>query len=167
MFSLKPAVRTLNDLLIRPGETFSFWWLVRHAGKDTPYKDDLTVTNGKLTTMSGGGICQISNLLFRMLLHTPLTIIQRRGHKIEESPEPSSDETKGADATISEDWIDLKVRNDIDCTYQIWMILDDEKIIGQVSTDKEPQALYKITNGSIQYVHESGGIHEYAQVKRM
>lgn len=45
--------------------------------------------------------------------------------------------------------------------------LDDEKIIGQVSADKEPQALYKITNGSIQYVRESGGIYEYAQVKRM
>ncbi|HGC6131589.1 TPA: hypothetical protein ACIZFH_003299, partial [Enterococcus faecium] len=23
------------------GETFSFWWLVRHADKDTPYKDGL------------------------------------------------------------------------------------------------------------------------------
>ncbi|HDL2686113.1 TPA: VanW family protein, partial [Enterococcus faecium] len=105
--------------------------------------------------------------LFWMFLHTPLTIIQRRGHEVKEFPEPNSDEIKGVDATISEGWIDLKVRNDTDCTYQIWVTLDDEKIIGQVSADKEPQALYKITNGSIQYVRESGGIYEYAQVKRM
>ena len=167
VFNLKLAAKTLNGLLIRPGETFSFWWLVRHADKDTPYKDGLTVTNGKLTTMSGGGMCQMSNLLFWMFLHTPLTIIQRRGHEVKEFPEPNSDEIKGVDATISEGWIDLKVRNDTDCTYQIWVTLDDEKIIGQVSADKEPQALYKITNGSIQYVRESGGIYEYAQVKRM
>ncbi|HAQ2787133.1 TPA: glycopeptide resistance accessory protein VanW-B [Enterococcus faecium] len=167
VFNLKLAAKTLNGLLIRPGETFSFWWLVRHADKDTPYKDGLTVTNGKLTTMSGGGMCQMSNLLFWMFLHTPLTIIQRRGHEVKEFPEPNSDEIKGVDATIPEGWIDLKVRNDTDCTYQIWVTLDDEKIIGQVSADKEPQALYKITNGSIQYVRESGGIYEYAQVKRM
>lgn len=167
VFNLKLAAKTLNGLLIRPGETFSFWWLVRHADKDTPYKDGLTVTNGKLTTMSGGGMCQMSNLLFWMFLHTPLTIIQRRGHEVKEFPEPNSDEIKGVDATISEGWIDLKVRIDTDCTYQIWVTLDDEKIIGQVFADKEPQALYKITNGSIQYVRESGGIYEYAQVKRM
>ncbi|HCI0374060.1 TPA: glycopeptide resistance accessory protein VanW-B, partial [Enterococcus faecium] len=167
VFNLKLAAKTLNGLLIRPGEPFSFWWLVRHADKDTPYKDGLTVTNGKLTTMSGGGMCQMSNLLFWMFLHTPLTIIQRRGHEVKEFPEPNSDEIKGVDATISEGWIDLKVRNDTDCTYQIWVTLDDEKIIGQVSADKEPQALYKITNGSIQYVRESGGIYEYAPVKRM
>lgn len=82
VFNLKLAAKTLNGLLIRPGETFSFWWLVRHADKDTPYKDGLTVTNGKLTTMSGGGMCQMSNLLFWMFLHTPLTIIQRRGHEV-------------------------------------------------------------------------------------
>ncbi|HCI0951806.1 TPA: VanW family protein [Enterococcus faecium] len=127
VFNLKLAAKTLNGLLIRPGETFSFW----------------------------------------LFLHTPLTIIQRRGHEVKEFPEPNSDEIKGVDATISEGWIDLKVRNDTDCTYQIWVTLDDEKIIGQVFADKEPQALYKITNGSIQYVRESGGIYEYAPGKRM
>lgn len=144
VFNLKLAAKTLNGLLIRPGETFSFWWLVRHADKDTPYKDGLTVTNGKLTTMSGGGMCQMSNLLFWMFLHTPLTIIQRRGHEVKEFPEPNSDEIKGVDATISEGWIDLKVRNDTDCTYQIWVTLDDEKIIGQVSADKEPKHYTKL-----------------------
>lgn len=163
VFNLKLAAKTVNGLLIKPGETFSFWRLVRHADKDTPYKDGLTVANGKLTTMSGGGMCQMSNLLFWVFLHTPLTIIQRSGHVVKEFPEPNSDEIKGVDATISEGWIDLKVRNDTDCTYQIWVTLDDEKIIGQVFADKQPQALYKIA----QYVRESGGIYEYAQVERM
>lgn len=86
----------------------------------------------------------MSNLLFWMFLHTPLTIIQRRGHEVKEFPEPNSDEIKGVDATISEGWIDLKVRNDTDCTYQIWVTLDDEKIIGQVSADKEPKHYTKL-----------------------
>lgn len=119
VFNLKLAAKTLNGLLIRPGETFSFWRVVRYADKDIRYKDGLTVNNGKLTTAYGGGMCQMSNLLFWVFLHTPLTVIERSGHEVKEFPEPNSDEIKGVDATISEGWIDLKARNDTDCTYQI------------------------------------------------
>ncbi len=36
VFNLKLAAATLDHLLIRPGETFSFWRLVRYADRDTP-----------------------------------------------------------------------------------------------------------------------------------
>ncbi|OUM91275.1 MAG: hypothetical protein BAA03_02845 [Caldibacillus debilis] len=63
VFNLKLAAKTLNGLLIRPGETFSFWRLF-----------------------------QMSNLLFWMFLHTPLTVNERSGHEFKEFPEPNSDE---------------------------------------------------------------------------
>ncbi|WP_367568165.1 glycopeptide resistance accessory protein VanW [Lacrimispora sp.] len=166
VFNLKLAAKTLNGLLIRPGETFSFWRLVRYADKHVPYKNGLTVTNGKLTTAQGGGMCQMSNLLFWMFLHTPLTVIERSGHKVKEFPEPNSDEIKGGDATISEGWIDLKAQNNTDCTYQISVGFDDENIIGTVFVDKRPPVRYKVTNGSTEYFRESGGIYEYVKVER-
>jgi vancomycin resistance protein VanW len=166
VFNLKLAAKTLNGLLIRPGETFSLWRLVRHADKHIPYKDGLTVTNGKLTTAPGGGLCQMSNLLFWMFLHTPLTVTERSGHEVKEFPEPNSDEIKGVDATISEGWIDLKARNDTDCTYQISVAFDDENIIGTVFVDKRPQVLYRVANGGIEYSRESGGIYESVKVER-
>lgn len=166
VFNLKLAAKTLNGLLIRPGETFSFWRLVRHADKYVPYKDGLTVTNGKLTTAPGGGMCQMSNLLFWMFLHTPLTVIERSGHGVKEFPEPNSDEIKGVDATVSEGWIDLKAQNDTDCTYQISVAFDDENILGAVLVDKWPGVLYKVTNSSTEYFRESGGIYEYVKVER-
>ncbi|MGG4106024.1 glycopeptide resistance accessory protein VanW [Paenibacillus lautus] len=166
VFNLKLAAKTLNGLLIRPGETFSFWRLVRHADKHIPYKDGLTVTNGKLTTAPGGGLCQMSNLLFWMFLHTPLTVTERSGHEVKEFPEPNSDEIKGVDATISEGWIDLKARNDTDCTYQISVAFDDENIMGTVFVDKRPQVLYRVANGGIDYSRESGGIYESVKVER-
>lgn len=167
VFNLMLAAKTLNGLLIRPGETFSFWRLVRYADKYTSYKDGLTVTNGKLTTAQGGGMCQMSNLLFWMFLHTPLTVTERSGHKVKEFPEPNSNEIKGVDATISEGWIDLKVQNDTDCTYQISVAFDDENIIGTVLVDKPPpRVLYKVTNGGTEYFRESSGIYEYVKVER-
>ncbi|MBO1578175.1 VanW family protein [Bacillus sp. XF8] len=38
VFNLKLAEKTLNGLLLKPGETFSFWRLVRHADKRPPIK---------------------------------------------------------------------------------------------------------------------------------
>jgi vancomycin resistance protein VanW len=166
VFNLKLAAKTLNGLLIRPGETFSFWRLVRYADQHTPYREGLKVTNGKLTTAPGGGMCQMSNLLFWMFLHTPLTIIERGGHDAKEFPEPNSDEIKGVDATISEGWIDLKAQNDTDCTYQIFVAFDDENIIGTVLVNKRPKTLYEITNGSTEYLRESDGVYEYVKVER-
>ena len=166
VFNLKLAAQTLNGLLIRPGETFSFWRCVRHADKHIPYKNGLKVLNGKLTTAPGGGLCQMSNLLFLMLLHTPLTIIERVGHDIKEFPEQNSDVIKGVDATISEGWIDVKSRNDTDCTYQISVTFDDENIIGTVFVDKRPQMLYRVENGSVVYSRKNGEIYESVKVER-
>lgn len=166
VFNLKLAAKTLNGLLVRPGETFSFWRLVRHADKHIPYKDGLTVTNGKLTTAYGGGMCQMSNLLFWLFLHTPLTIIERIGHEVKEFPEPNSDEIKGVDATISEGWIDLRVRNDTDCTYQIAITFDGEKIFGTILMEIPPKLLHEVINSSIEYVRENNGIYEYVKIER-
>lgn len=65
--------------------------------------------NEKLTTAPGGGMYQMSNLLFWMLLHTPLTIIEREGHNVKEFPESNSDDIKAVDTTVSEGLSDLKV----------------------------------------------------------
>ena len=92
----------LDKVIIVPNETFSFWKLVRYADRDIPYKDGLTVVDGKLTTTSGGGLCQMNNLLFWMFLHTPFTVVERYGHGIKDFPELPSDAPMGVDATISE-----------------------------------------------------------------
>ena len=136
VFNLKLAAATLDRLLIRPGETFSFWRLVRYADRKTPYRDGLAEVNGKLTVQPGGGLCQLSNLLFWMFLHTPLTLIERHGHRIKDFPEPPSDAPLGVDATVAEGWLDLRVRNDTEITFQITVTLEGDAITGRVSTDR-------------------------------
>ena len=167
VFNLKLAAETLNGLLIKPGETFSFWQVVRQADKQIPYKEGLIMKNGKLTTTYGGGMCQMSNLLFWMFLHTPLTVTERIGHVVKEFPEQNSDLIKGVDATISEGWIDLKARNDTCSTYQISVTFNDESIFGAVSVDKRPQVLYRIVNGKVTYSREHRRVYELVPVERV
>lgn len=166
VFNLKLVADTMDGLLIRPGETFSFWHLARYADSKIPYKDGLTVIDGQLTTAEGGGLCQISNSLFWAFLHSPLTVVERHGHRVKEFPETNSDEIRGADATISEGWLDLKVRNNTECTYQIHVEFDDSNIIVALYCSEKPGFYYQVVNGSPTYYRKDGVTYEDIAVYR-
>lgn len=71
VFNVKLAASQLEGALIRPGETFSFWKYVHAADKHIPYKNALAELNGELQPVYGGGLCQLSNVIFWLFLHAP------------------------------------------------------------------------------------------------
>ena len=164
VFNLKLAAATLDHLLIRPGETFSFWRLVRYADRDTPYRDGLAEVDGKLTVQKGGGLCQLSNLLCWMFLHTPLTLTERHGHQVKDFPEPPSDAPLGVDATVAEGWLDLRVRNDTEVTFQIAISFDQAHITGRVYTARDLGLTYEAINENLVYYRQNGRVYEGVDV---
>lgn len=164
VFNLKLASKAINKLVIYPGETFSFWKSVRYADKHTPYKDGLGVSDGKLQIVSGGGLCQLSNLLFWLFLHTPLTITERHGHKMKEFPEPPSDAPMGVDATVYDGWLDLKVTNNTDTAFQIVISFDENNICGHIYTNTPQTEAIEITNGKPLYCRQGGKIFEEVDI---
>ena len=166
VFNLKLAAATLDRVIIRPHETFSFWKLVRYANRDIPYKDGLTVVDGRLTTAPGGGMCQMSNLLFWMFLHTPLTIVERHGHDVKDFPEPPSDAPKGVEATVSEGWLDLKVKNETEMSFQIHITFDEAHISGRLLTDQDNGRFYEVVNGEPVYYRKDNKVYEEVDVKQ-
>ena len=164
VFNLKLAAATLDHLLIRPGETFSFWRLVRYADRDTPYREGLAEVDGKLTVLKGGGLCQLSNLLCWMFLHTPLTLTERHGHQVKDFPEPPSDAPLGVDATVAEGWLDLRVRNDTEVTFQIAISFDQAHITGRVYTARDLGLTYEAINENLVYYRQNGRVYEGVDV---
>ena len=164
VFNLKLAAATLDHLLIRPGEPFSFWRLVRYADRDTPYRDGLAEVDGKLTVQKGGGLCQLSNLLCWMFLHTPLTLTERHGHQVKDFPEPPSDAPLGVDATVAEGWLDLRVRNDTEVTFQIAISFDQAHITGRVYTARDLGLTYEAINENLVYYRQNGRVYEGVDV---
>ena len=164
--NLKLAAKTMQNLLIQPHETFSFWMRVRHADEKESYKDGLVVVNGKLTTANGGGLCQMSNVLFDMFLHSPLTIVERHGHAEKDFPDPDPDTLCGIDATVSEGWLDLKVRNDTPFTYQLFFVFDENYMTGILRTDNAKMIAYGVHNGEVRYERNGDDVYEHADVYR-
>lgn len=166
VFNLQLAAKTVNHLLIRPGETFSFWMRVRNADRDEPYKDGLVLVDGKIVGAYGGGLCQISSMLFWMFLHTPLTIVERHGHAVESFPTTTEDLPSGTDATVTEGWLDLKVKNETAHPFQLEITFADGYMIGRVLSDTELPCEYEIYNASVDYYRKNGRVYQEASVER-
>ena len=166
IFNLQLAAKTMNGLLIRPQETFSFWQLVRNAEQNGRFLNGLSVEYGKLTAVKGGGLCHLSNFLFWMFLHSPLTIVERHPHRIKDFPSPDANEPDGVDATVSEGWLDLKMRNETDRTFQIELVFADNVLHGRLLADQAMSCRYEITNRDKLFMRQGNRIYEQVSVCR-
>ncbi len=165
--NLKLAARTVNQVVIAPGETFSFWQLVRWADKREKYKDGLNFVDGRIVGSYGGGLCQLSNFLFWLFLHTPLHIVERHGHSVLSIPAAEDDLPCGIDATVNEGWLDLKMRNDSGNAFQVELSFDERYMYGRIRSQTPVEREYCICNPSVSYIKENGQAYQIASVCRL
>lgn len=162
--NLQLAAKTITNIVIYPGETFSFWQLVRYADRHEPYKDGLILINGKIIGTYGGGLCQLSNMLFWMFLHTPLTLVERHGHAIEAFPSTTEALPQGTDATISEGWLDLKVKNNTNQQYQIKITFDKSFMYGSILTNNVATYSYEVFNHNNIYFRKGDKVFQKVSI---
>lgn len=162
--NLKLASKTMNGLLIKPGEIFSFNYLVKNAEKFGKYKDGLVDADDKLIAAKGGGICQLSNTLFWIFLNGDFTIVERHSHGKMDFPYPEDGIPEGTDATISEGWLDLQVKNDTEFTYQLKVEFDDEVMKVILLSDRKPDYTYEIVPKDGYYYRNSEGVFRKLKV---
>ena len=166
VYNLKLASTTVNQIYIKPQETFSFWQLVRFADKKEKYKDGLTLNQGTLTTIKGGGLCALSNLLFDLFLHSPLTILERHTHTVKSFPSPTEGSLEGIDATIVEGLLDLKVKNETEQTFQIIIDITDKELVGILRISENLKRIYEVYNKNLEIYEENGKTYERVEVWR-
>ena len=112
------AVKHIDGLVIHPGETFSVWKLIGRTTKRKGYKEGLTIAKGKPSQGIGGGMCQLSNLIHWLVLHSELTITEHHHHDgLDLFPDFGRQIPFGTGTSISYNYIDYRFRNDTQNTY--------------------------------------------------
>lgn len=165
--NLRLAAATLDGLVIGPGETFSFWQRVRDADRTVPFRDGLVLQDGRITGGYGGGLCQLSDLLLLLFLHSELQVTERHPHTTASFAPASPAEVLGVDATVSEGWLDLKAYNPSSASYQLAFSFDDEHITGTLRSSDPPPRRYELFNERCVYWHDADGrLHLSAAVGR-
>ncbi len=142
--NLQIAIKHLNGILIKPGETFSIWRLVGRPTKNKGYLEGLVLKNGKIDTGIGGGLCQLGNLLFWIFAHSPLTIVERYRHGFDVFPDVKREVPFGAGATLAYNYIDLQVKNNTHNTFLIELWLDNTYLNGKLTSKEKVNENYTI-----------------------
>ena len=142
--NLKIAISHLNQVVIKPGETFSIWRLVGRPARRKGYLEGMTLHNGKIMKDTGGGLCQLGNLLYWMALHSPLTVSERWRHGYDVFPDINRTIPFACGATLSYNYVDLQLRNETKDTFQINLWVDEEYLNGELLCNELPKYKYEV-----------------------
>lgn len=155
--NLRLAAEKICGVLIQPGETFSFWYLVGRPAARKGYLEGLVLENGRIGKDIGGGLCQMGNLIYWMALHTPLTVTERWRHSYDVFPDENRRLPFGSGATLAYNYIDLQLRNDTLQTYQLFVWLTDTDLHGAFYSPAPSPYRYEVFESQHFIRHEPWG----------
>lgn len=155
--NLKLAVARLDGILVQPGETLSYWKLIGRPTYRKGYLDGVLLKNGTVQYGCGGGLCQLSNLIFWMTLHTPLEVKERHRHGYDVFPDSNRTQPFGSGATCFYPYGDLMIHNPTDRPFQLCLRVGETDLEGEWRSDRPPQFRYQIVERHHEMRHEWWG----------
>ncbi|MCL2463053.1 MAG: VanW family protein [Defluviitaleaceae bacterium] len=119
------AAKAIDNVVVEPGETFSYNEAVGPTTKANGYKKARTFFKGQKTYGYGGGVCQVSSTLYNAVEAAGLEVTERHEHSLPVEYVPD-----GKDAATSYGGVDLKFENNLDYPIRIDSYIDKSGIVG-------------------------------------
>lgn len=161
------AAPHLDRLLIRPGETFSFWRLVGPTTARRGYREGLTIASGAASSGIGGGMCQMTNLIHWMVLHSDLEIVEHHHHSgLDLFPDHGRVIPFGTGTSVVYNYLDYRVYNPTERTYQLLIHTDGEYLRGQLRADSPQPHIYHIAVEGEYFSREGEHVYRNGEVYR-
>lgn len=128
------AAKSINGVLVRTGEVFSFNDTVGLRLAKYGFKEAPVYINGMLVPDWGGGVCQVSSTLYNAVLLADLNIEERTAHF-----HPPGYVPIGQDATVADNQLDFKFKNNLP---------ENIYIISEIANNKLVVNIYGKTTGN-------------------
>jgi vancomycin resistance protein VanW len=138
------ALAKLSGLVIAPGETFSFWRLVGNPLQKKGYQKSRSIVAGQLVAETGGGLCQLSGLIYFLAIKAGLEITERHAHSLDIYTEEERFTPLGSDATVAFGYKDLRFTNSLPHPVGLQFVLTADALTGSI-TSGVPFAITDIT----------------------
>jgi vancomycin resistance protein VanW len=138
------ALERLDGLVILPGQRFSFWWQVRKATARRGFLDGVVLSHGQVVAGVGGGLCQLTNLIYWMTLHTPLTVVERWRHSYDVFPDVGRTQPFGSGATCAWPVLDLQIENTTTTAFRLGLDLTASHLRGAWTADAAVPTSYRV-----------------------
>lgn len=142
--NLKIAAACVHGVIIEPGQYFSFCRLVGKPTKQRGFLEGMELSFGEARRGIGGGICQLSNLIHWMALHSPLWVVERSNHSFDPFPDQGRVLPFGSGAAIFYNFVDLVLYNPTQQRFQICAQVGEHQLEGELLSNHAATVKYHV-----------------------
>ena len=165
--NLSLAAPKVNGIIIKPSETFSFWRLVGSCTARKGYKAGLVISKGATAAGVGGGMCQFTNLIHWLVLHTPLEIVEHHHHDgMDLFPDYGRQIPFGTGTSIMYNYLDYRFKNNTDMNFQLIVHTDSKYLIGEIRAERPLNVSYHIAVDNEEFIKREDGFYRIGTVYR-
>ena len=157
--NLRLAAERLDGLVLLPGQRLSFWREVGPPNRRRGFVEGAVLVRGKVHAGVGGGLCQMTNLLYWMTLHTPLTVVERWRHSYDVFPDAERTQPFGSGATCAWPSLDLQVENRTGTAWRLSISLDERSLHGAWCAAMPFEGSFEVYEQAHVVTHESPGVY--------
>jgi len=130
MHNLLIAIKRIESIQVNPNEIFSFWNAVGNPNRKNGFVNSRSIVAGVLQDTVGGGLCQLSGLMYYLSLQANLEILERHSHSMDIYTAETRFAPLGSDATVAYGYKDLRIRNKLNYPIRFkFSILENDIII--------------------------------------
>lgn len=132
------AAQFVNAVTLQPGQVFSFWKTIGNPTEAKGFKKGRNIVNGRVSETSGGGLCQLSGIIYHASLMAGLEILERHNHSVDLYANGETRFTPlGADATVAFGYKDLRVENPFGFPVRFEVEIVEEALVCRLRSEQE------------------------------
>jgi vancomycin resistance protein YoaR len=129
--NLITASNTINGTVLKPGETFSLNGILGERTEAKGYREGYVIEGGRLVKGVGGGISQVSTVVYNLAWFSGATLVEHTPHAFYISRYP-----EGREATVYWPSVDNRFTNSTPHGMLIQMWVADSQVHGRVWSTK-------------------------------
>ena len=137
--NLRIALKALDGLILPPEKIFSYWQFIPRPVKRNGFQPGRNLVGGKLSLDYGGGLCQLSGVIYHVLLKAGFDIVERHAHSFDLYDENTRYYPLGSDATVVYGYKDLRMVNPHDFPVAMKFKLEQDGITAYLLSEQELQ----------------------------
>jgi vancomycin resistance protein VanW len=112
--NIQQGAAKIEKVIVKPNQILSFWHCIQKPSRQNGFRIGRNLINGKLSEDYGGGLCQLSSILYHLSLIAGLQIEERHHHSFDIYEDQQRFTPLGADATVVYAYKDFRVKNNFD-----------------------------------------------------